>query len=209
MTTTQPRDALGRFCKAETWIECERCLYLYCSPRDDDEHEDCELWVNEDCPGGCHTEHEVDEAYILTCAETGDRWRYCSECGWEEVGRWAVFYPTYINGRYYCDPYMHGFFFCGGCREWMDEDNAHYSERNEEYYCPSCYQPHRGGTEGEDVRTCHVCHTPNLNVHLLTEDYLCDCRALSAHLQGQPVDFRGDEVALRFLTNLRLMEVAA
>lgn len=147
-------------------------------------------YTNEGCPSRCSTEHEVDETCVMRCPETADYWRYCSWCEWEEVGRYDND-PYFVNGEYLCDPYNHGYSPCDECGTLVDQDDIRYSESHDCYYCERCYSDHGGGygSPGQGTTYCSDCKSHDLNLDLLTEEFLCDCDAVRRHLDGRVVDF--------------------
>lgn len=167
-----------------------------------DEPHECG-YVNHDCPDACNVEHEVDQEDILTCPVTGNHYRYCARCGWESCRYEWTMPPTYVNGELFCDPYEHGYERCYECDTWVDQDYIVYSEHRDAYYCSGCAPAEVGEEPGEGVRICRTCGTENYHLLVLSEDFACDCIALTAHLRGFPVEWHcGEAAPYRFLDAL-------
>lgn len=176
-----------------------------CAGCENDElpHDECG-YRNEECPEGCSTEHEVERPQF-DCPEAGETYRWCDGCAEFLRGSWYSFHE--VHGQTYCDPWEHGWSPCFECGEWVDSDIARYSERRDADYCAVCFDSvggFDGGSSGEEPRYCAVCCSNNLHLHLLTEDFLCDHRAVEAHALGQPIHFAHDAPARKLLAHLRL-----
>lgn len=184
-------------------------------------------YVNEDCPDECSTPHEMHRdqgGEVLRCPESGSWWEWCDGCEeWlqrtrlhHQVENNRPPYPRHslVDGEWYCDPQAHGHYWCDPCQRYVGEDQYAgddlCTDCHEERYDEDDYGYGRGSS-GEQVITCDLCHTQTLHVHALTEDYLCDCRAMTAHSRGETVLFHGDGAQFKFLSvfGIRPLEVAA
>lgn len=165
---------------------------------DDDEEEDEEYeneeYENEDCPNLCSEDHAVlTDGTAWRCMAEGDWFFTCTQCGDNEsTDRYGSDNRTNVGDRY--DPaWVCGtcrdasYFFCNGHDEWVHDDNY-----GGDGYCESCYESedeHEGGPSkpGQDVTTAPCCSTPNVHMDLLTEEFLCYCRAQAAKASKRPV----------------------
>lgn len=143
-------------------------------------------FVNENCPAECSTDHAAPpspDRYAdpeWACPETGDRYRYCHECGWEPDD-WRQG-STYIGGRWYCDPFEHGFDSCESCEEWGYGEDFRWHEDREATYCESCYPSGDYNDEDNDDYGsverlyCGTCGEHNDHYVPATESYVCRCQ---------------------------------
>ncbi len=157
-------------------------------------YSDCE-WTNDECPAQCSTEHDEpdpDDNGLWECPETGDRYHYCSDCGWDRHTTWSS-YPSLVHGEWYCDPGDHGYSFCDDCEEYCDSDDMHYIEGryDDRYVCRSCYQDHEDEQERRTAtppaRTCRTCNTPETFLDELTERFVCKHLADELRNKRKPV----------------------
>lgn len=181
---------------------------------------------NEDCPARCSTPHEWPHYRpnddIPSCPDRGEWYEWCDGCDdWVRRHQWTPNTPAYperftyegrstvyaendsVNGEWLCSASGHGYFWCEGCDGYRSDDDY-----GGDGYCDRCYSDEdysdcgRGYRSGESVTHCPNCGTDNLHVHELTEQYLCDCQAVQAHLAGQPVLFHGERAQGKVLAML-------
>lgn len=139
-------------------------------------------FVNDNCPSECSTDHDApptpdryaDPEWV--CPETDDRYRYCSECGWES-DPWREG-STLIGGRWYCDPFEHGLDCCSSCGVWGYDEDFRWHEASEGSYCEGCY-PGEGSEDWEGPAErlyCGTCGEHNDHYVPTTETYVCRCQ---------------------------------
>lgn len=154
---------------------------------------DDEPFVNEDCPDGCSEEHRPPDVRrdggLWECPTTGNEYRYCEPCGGWEHTRWGDG-STRIAGEWYCDPYDHGWGYCDVCGSWQDESEMVF-DHDGDVVCESCadYRRHEPTptAPGEQLYPCAECHTLPVNLHLETEEFLCNHAAADAIARREPV----------------------
>ena len=88
--------------------------------------------------------------------------------------------------------------WCDHCDDWGDHDTSNCDSYNCDWSDPYCHdcgewghdceRPRQDGVPGTAVRTCNVCGTLTTHRHLLTEMWLCDCRAAAAVDRNEPVN---------------------
>lgn len=100
----------------------------------------------------------------------------CNNCDHYTPTDDVMFDPTYHEP--FChDCWFDNWAFCDDCGDTMSHDCSHYDDRSGYTVCAECYSPD-GGVACRPVHTCPLCGTNNVHFHLLSEQYLCDCRAI-------------------------------
>lgn len=151
-----------------------------------------EEFVNEDCPNECSYDHPVwHDGETFVCPETGEDVRhfYCYSCGWERTDRWESDRRVGQDGHTYCSTcYWDIYESCDGCGEEEYRDEMVYSERRDAYLCHYCAEEDQPYSEpGEHVHVAGCCGTANVHLDLLTETFLCTCKAVAARQAKRPV----------------------
>lgn len=154
-------------------------------------------WVNDDCPAQCRMEHDEPDITgwsdgTFTCPDTRDRYRYCEPCGGWDSMSWCGDIPCRIDDTWYCDPCEHGMTTCENCEEWVREDSTRRIARTWEniYVCRDCYDEHQEGRReelGGRVGLCRTCNTTNNWLDVLTEEFVCECKADALRAAKKPV----------------------
>ena len=99
----------------------------------------------------------------------------CNNCDHYTLTDDVMFDPTYHEP--FChDCWFDNWAFCDECGDTMSHECSHYDDRIGYTVCAECYSPD-GGVACRPVHTCPLCSTNNVHFHLLSEQYLCDCRA--------------------------------
>lgn len=77
-----------------------------------------------------------------------------------------------LCGECYCERWT----MCDGCGDECSTEECRYDDDSGYHYCSQCYSENVGGCS-LPVEYCHQCGTNNVHFHLLSERYVCDCKA--------------------------------
>lgn len=103
----------------------------------------------------------------------------CSSCRFEITSDETYHCPT--TGDILCmDCYTERWTYCEGCDTEVESHSITWDEWSSSPLCPSCHAE-ENGREGLPVNQCRECDTPDVHFHLLTERYMCSCKAASVH----------------------------
>lgn len=122
----------GDFVEIDGEYVCQECFdeqYFYC--------EDCgKLELQDDG-------YWIEDREKMVCGDCCSRnYYHCEDCGD------YVYNATYINGYgYVCEHCFDNgnYYYCDDCGDYFYEDDIHYDECDDRYYCDSCYEEHGGG----------------------------------------------------------------
>ena len=78
----------------------------------------------------------------------------------------------HVCGECYCERWTS----CDNCGDEVSTEYSRYDDNSGYTYCPECYSEQAGGCS-LPVEQCHQCGTNNVHFHLLSERYVCDCKA--------------------------------
>jgi hypothetical protein len=150
------------------------------------EHDEVEYVDHE--VGCCNEPHDEprtrDDSW--QCPTTNDWYVYC---------QWCMGWTTIYHGDDYCefrgellceDCYYGNTTSCDGCGERFLDESVIWNERDDCYYCESCYEDRR--PKPPRRYRCSVCGTVPTHLHAFSEDYLCDHMAARVKVAGNPVE---------------------
>ena len=87
-----------------------------------------------------------------------------------------MMYDNSASEQVCCECYSARWTACDYCGDEVSTDDSRYDDDSGYTYCPECYSEQAGGCS-LPVEQCHQCGTNNVHFHLLSERYVCDCKA--------------------------------
>jgi hypothetical protein len=102
---------------------------------------------------------------------------YCEDCG----NNWHQDNVAFTGShRAVCEDCREHYGSCEQCGEIFCESELEWHDNDDCYYCDDCYSEHV--RPPRNVGRCQSCGTEHVHLDLLTEQFVCDCKAATIEI---------------------------